>query len=307
MSSLSRNVSLAALLAVLGASSALAQGAVATDKDGADGYQHSIEKSRFSSGADSVQMSPVEEFGFAKIKGRNGVFATNLRNGLVVATQNDGVDKGDEVPQSDAAKAEHLSDPDKHNAMVMDYFLAAGLPRDQVSGVHATTYLTSRGSTDDAAAAPRVVEGYASVLGRVVGGKFPVAESVAWARLDGDGRTVTEWVYWPPIPAKALADAARLDELTNGPRRDDYLGRLPQGLRNGQIVIHHTDASDERPFEALATFDVIDARGVKAEDTGKMTMAPRGSVIVRHFDAAGNERRLPSETFSLGETDPASK
>ncbi len=267
MREISQAFSLLAMLAALGAGAAAvqaAEGAIASDRGGANGYQHSIDRSRFLTGANAAQMRPVEEFGFAKVMGPRGVFATNLRNGLVIATQNNGMDKSDAAPEQDEPKAEHLLNPDKHNAMVMDYLLAAGVPRDQVAGVHATTYLAASGSGEEAATVHRKVQGYASILERTVGGKFAVPESVAWARFDGESRSITEWVYWPPIPAEAIEEARRLEELTAG-------------------------------------------RAVKARGAANMSNTPTGSVVIRHFDAAGVERRLPSEIFNLGQPDPASK
>jgi hypothetical protein len=302
--------SIATALAVMSPAAAWAQtieGVIASDEGGAAGYRHSIERSRFATGSTVEQIRPVEEFGFLKVTGRNGVFATNMRNGLVIATRSDGMDKAGEAPQQYEGKAETVLTPEKHNAMVMDYFTGAGIPRNQVRGIHATTYLSASGPAKDAAALRPKIEGYASVLERVVADKYPVAESVAWARLDNEGKTITEWIYWPAIPAKAIAEARLLEEMMTGSRKDDYLRRLPAKAREGTVVIHHSSATDEGPVEAFATFDVVELLGTSDQDAGKMSKAPSGPAIVRHFDAAGVERRLPSERLSLGATDPASK
>jgi len=284
------------------------QGVLPSDDGGAAGYQHSVERSRFVTGSTIEQLRPIEEYGFSKIVGRDGVFATNLRNGLVIATLNDGADKGAAPAPQQAAAEEYRLTPDKHNAMVMDYFIAAGIPRSQIGGIQATTFLSATSATKDAGAPKPKVDGYASVLQRVVGGKFPVAESVAWARLDNDGRSLTEWVYWPAIPAKTIAEANRLDEMTTGARKEEYLKRLPAGLRTGNVVIHHSGATDEAAYDSIATFDVLEVRGGAAdEDAGNMSKKPTGMAIVRHFDAAGKERRLPSERLTLGESDAAAK
>jgi hypothetical protein len=308
MRMLSHSFSIAALLAAICAGSTCAQaagGIIASDEGGASGYQHSIERSRFVPERSDEQPRMVEEFGFSKVVGSIGVVATNLRNGLVIATQNDGIDKAS-PPHQVKAKAEYLLSPDKHNAMVMEYLIATGIPRDQVGGIHANTYLSGGGVGEDAASVPRV-DGYASVLERVVGDKFLVAESIAWARLNNDGKSISEWVYWPAIPAKALADARLLQELTTGPRGAEYLARLPAGLSAGTVVIHHSSATDETPFEALATYDVIDDRSTPPVGSDKMSKAPRGVAVVRHFDAEGMERRLPSERLNLWLPDPKAK
>jgi|GEM_PF-2462478 len=300
---------MAASLAAICASSALAQskgGLIASDEGGASGYQHSMERSRFVVTGSDEKPRVVEEFGFSKVIGSNGVVATNLRNGLVVATQNDGLDKASSSGLAES-RAEYLLSPEMHNDKVMEYFIAAGIPRDQVGGIHANTYL-SGGAVGDEKLVIKV-DGYASVLQRVVGGKFPVVESAAWARLDNDGKSISEWVYWPAIPARVIADARSLAELTTGSRRAEYLARLPAGLSTGVVVIHHSTAADEGPLEMLATYDVFDPQSSSSNGPEKMSMIQvQGQVpIVRHFDQEGIERRLPSERLNLGPPDPKLK
>ena len=315
MRMLAGSFSIAALLAAICAGSTCAhaaEGMIASDEGGASGYQHSVERSRFVPGRLDEQQRVIKEFGFSKVEGSFGVFATNLRTGVVIATQNGGVDKNMAYPPQQAeGKAEYLLSPDRHNAMVMEYFIAAGIPRDQVGGIHASTYLSGGGVGEDAAQV-RKVDGYASVLKRVVGDKFPVVESVAWARLDDDGKSISEWVYWPAIPAKALADARLLQQKTTGPGKAEFLARLPAGLSTGAlsagtVVIHHSSATDEGPFQALATYDVIDNLVKLPEGYDKMSKVPRGGTVVRHFDKEGVERRLPSERLNLGLPDPGAK
>jgi hypothetical protein len=216
------------------------------------------------------------------------------------------MDKDQTMPQQDEVKAEHMRNPDKHNEIVMDYFIAAGIPKDQVGGIHANTYLSGGGLGENTASV-RKVEGYASVVERVVGGKFRVAESSAWARLDNDGKSITEWVYWPAVPAKAVSDARLLEEFTSGPKKSEYLARLPAGLPPGNVVIHHSSATDEGPFEVLATYDVTVTSGEYSEGADKMSKPPFGVTTVRHFDVEGVERRLPSERLSLGAPDERAK
>ena len=265
------------------------------------GYQHSLERSRFVTGATGVEQRRVEEHGFSKTIGPDGVFATNLRNGLVVATQSGGSDKGEAKVGDVRPKAGYVIDPDKHNSQVMDYFLAAGIPKDQIGGVHATTYLSSSGSAQDARPAPPKVDGYASILERKIE-KFPVVDSVAWARMNEQGKVVSEWVYWPAIPAKALADARRLEEMVGSSGQTDFLARLPAGLPRGRVVIRHSSATVEGQFDAFASYDIVERR-TSAGPTGEQNRGDAHqliSVVVRHFDVHGAERRLPQETRNLG-------
>jgi hypothetical protein len=272
-------------------------GLVGADAGGAPGYVHSLERSRFvTGGTNARELRRVEEHGFAKVVGPDGVFATNLRNGLVIAVQSGGANKG-EARGKEAATAGYVMDPDQHNQQVVDYFVAAGVPKDQIGGVRANTYLSSGGSTQDARAAPVKVDGYASVLQRKID-KYVVIDSVAWARMNDQGRAVSEWVYWPAIPAKALADAIRLEELAESA---DFLARLPAGLPRGTVVIRHSPATEDGPFEAFASYDVIEMKpSPAAAGRENLSTAPMGVAVERHFDVDGVERRLPSERRYLG-------
>jgi hypothetical protein len=280
------------------ADSAIAQspspGLIATDNGGAVGYQHSLERSRFVIGP---ELRRVEEHGFSKVVGSNGVFATDLHNGLVVATQSGGANKGQAKAGYEQAKAGYVMDPDKHNRQVVDYFLAAGVPKDQIGGVHATTYLSWSGAGPLPPPAPVKVDGYASVLERKIE-KFPVVDSVAWARMNAQGEVVSEWVYFPPIPAKAIADARRLEELSGSA---DFLTRLPAGLPPGKVVIRHSSATEQGPFEVFASYDIVERRvSPKTAGGENLSSASLGATVVRHFDVDGVERRLPQERGNLG-------
>lgn len=282
--------------------SAIAQspspGLIAADEGGAVGYQHSLERSRFMTG---VEPRRLEEHGFSKVVGPNGVFATNLHNGLVVAVQSGGADKGGAKAGHEEAKAGHVMDPDKHNQQVVDYFISTGVPKDQIGGVHATTYLSSSGSLNETRPAPRKIDGYASVLERRIE-RYQVVDSIGWARMNEQGEVVSEWVYWPAIPAKALADARQLVAMTAGDSdKTGFLRRLPAGLPPGRVVIRHSSATAQGPFEAFASYDIVQRRpSPETVGGGNLSSAPQGASVVRHFDVDGVERRLPAETRDLG-------
>jgi hypothetical protein len=95
-----------ALLTLAACGPALAQTAssipgpavIAPDDGGAPGYQHSIERSRFMlDGTARIAARRVEENGFWKAIGENGVVAVDRRKGLFIAMENGGGDK----PQSE--------------------------------------------------------------------------------------------------------------------------------------------------------------------------------------------------------------
>lgn len=276
-------------------------GIIQSDKGGAVGYQHSLERSRFTTGATGGDLRRVKEGGFLKLVGPYGVFATDLHNGFVVAVQSGGSDKSEARAGNVVEKPGYIMDPDKHNKHVADYFLAAGVPKKQIGSIHANTYLSSSGSAQEVRPAPPTVDGYATVIGRVIE-EYPVVDSVAWARMNERGEAVSEWVYWPAIPAKALAEARRLHEILSGPGKTRFVARLPAGLPEGKIVIRHSSATAQGSFEAFASYDVVDRRTFPESAASPSS---RVSVIVRHFDVDGVERRLPQERRNLGADFPA--
>jgi hypothetical protein len=281
----------------------LPAGPIQTEPGGASGYQHGWERSRFGSESARGKPSRVEENGFSKVVTADGVFAVQLRNGLAIGVSGGGTDKGGKASGTPATADRNVMDPDKHNDRVLDYFLAAGVPRAQVGAVHATTYLSSTGSASEAHPAPPQVDGYASILERVVEG-HAVVDSVAWARMSDQGRVLSEWVYWPAIPARALAEARRLDEVLKDPERASYMARLPAGLPKGKVVIRHSSGTVDAPFEAFASYDVVDRKVLSEGVDGREQERQTVSVVVRHFDVEGNERRLPQEERHLSADTP---
>jgi hypothetical protein len=274
-------------------------GLIATDAGGAPGYQHGLEHSRFVTGS-TAALRRVQEHGFAKVVGPEGTFATDLRNGLVIAIQAGGANKGD-VTADATSKPASVMDPNKHNEQVAAYFVGAGVPRDQIGGVHANTYLSSSGSMKDERPAPVKVDGYASILERKIE-KYPVVDSSAWARMDVQGKVVSEWVYWPAIPARVLADARRLEGLV-APGESEFLARLPVELREGKVVIRHSSATEEGPFEVYASYDVLQRKESPLADKSRGNVGTV-SVAVRHFDVSGAELRLPQERRNMGSDFP---
>jgi hypothetical protein len=264
------------------------------DTEGAPGYLHTAEKSRFFPDAERARLQAVDARGFATYRGADGVLVTDARTGLTFAVPSNSRDKA-----SAAASVSDVVAPlsaAEHDRRVLDYFVQAGLPRDQVDHVHANTYLSASGPTSRATAIQPRVDGYASIVSRQVGG-FLVVDSTAWARMDADGRVVGEWVYWPAIPAAAIADARRLDQGVKGQGRVAYLAKLASAQKEGRVVIRHSSPFSGGDFRAFASYDVTERVG--AADRG------RASFYVRHFDADGREFRLPQELRNLGKDYPA--
>jgi hypothetical protein len=275
-----------------------AAGPIPADEGGAAGYQHGIERSRAAIGGGRRR---VDEFGFAKIVGSDGTLAVDAANGAVVVIPN-------ARTASTQAAVLYSGTPEAHNQQVLDYFVGAGIPAAQVGGVHATTSLAASGNEGEARAPRPTVVGYQSVLARQVDG-IPVIDSVAWARMSERGDVISEFVYWPAIPARVIADAKRLrEQLGRDQDRRTFLARLPAVLPAGHVVIRHSSATVAGPFEVFASYDVLERRGGPGPTAqGSVSAVARAATIVRHFDADGFERRLPQERRNVGSDFPGQK
>lgn len=217
--------------------------------DPAAGYVHEFRCSKFRLGA--VLKEGFIEYGYEKVVGSEGEFSTRISNKSVLAILN-----------SDAPAAPLYQAGDQQHALdVKNYYVGCGLNEAQIGG------LDSRVGTS----------GFATVLIRTIEG-ITVAESHAVARFNGNGTTDAEDVYWPAIPAIAISNAHRLQQLLNDSKsRDEYLAKLPTGLIQGDVVIYHTPFTNDSPFTAIGALTTQDTR------TGD----------VRYFDVDGNEHNIP--------------
>jgi len=273
-------------------------GIIASDAGGAVGYQHGLKQSRFVTGKES---QTVNEAGWSKQVGPEGAFATSLHNGVALALPNAHAQLG--------RKSEYAMDPDKHNDEVLKYFVTAGIPRDQIAGVHAMTLLSSTGRRGEARASTPKIDGYISVLERKIG-DYKVPDSVAWAQMDKGGNVISEGIYWPAIPASALRDAKHIkDMLATKADKIKFLVHVPAELAPGEVVIRHSSAAMQQgPFEVLASYDVMERRtSPESAATASARGVREGSVIMRHFDSDGVERRLPQERRNAEKDYPSPK
>jgi hypothetical protein len=262
-------------------------GTIEAEPGGVAGYQHGIDRSKFVVGAGRQEKN---EFGFTKVVGSEGTFAVDVQNGLAVALLN---------AHSQLGQVEiwYTKGPEEHNQVVMEYFAGAGIPRNQIAGVHATMSLTGSPNGEQMPRPQPNVAGFQSIIARTAEG-IPVVDSVAWGRMHDSGEVIAEWVYWPAIPAAAVADAKKMRAmLRSDADRSAFIAKLPANLPAGNIVIRHSSASTSGPFEAFASYDVPERR---------FSSAPYGTastnqavVIMRHFDISGRERSLPQERIRL--------
>lgn len=278
------------LLAACAIQSAGAQQSAA---DAVPGYRHTAEKSRFFAGENRARIERIAENDLVKYRGSGGVLVTDEKTGLTMAVQSASQDKA--APPVKLRKPAPPPDPDMHNRRVLDYFMQAGLPRDQIERAHANTYLSASGPAGKAVSVQPRVDGYATIVSRKAA-EYRVVDSVAWARMDEKGHVVSEWVYWPPIPAGVVADARRLNERVSGRERDAFLAKIGSAQKTGQVVIRHSSPFADGEFKAVASYDVVE----QTQSEGKRGTA----VTIRHFDVEGKELRLPQEMRDAGRDYP---
>jgi hypothetical protein len=244
------------------------------------GFVHTANNSRFRVGANPTSKL---EYGISKLVGSEGVFGTVPETGWVLATPN---------ARAPSTLAEPLTrSPDVHNKTVLDYFVGAGLPADQIGLVnaHATVKGSGVGSVD---MSNGEFAGYTSVLSRTVAG-IPVPDSFAWARFNVKGESVEEQVYWPAIPGNVIQEAKRFQAIVSDPvQYAALLSKVPASLSSGRVVIRHSPGTEKSAFQAVASYDVL--------QPGEM-----GGV--RHFDSTGAEFNLANEVEARTARPPSAR
>jgi hypothetical protein len=274
------------------------QGVTPAGNGGLNGYQHGVEGSLFALGGHSKR---IQQFGYLKQVGDEGVFAINLNNGSAFG-----------IPNSTAPglrSGPFGKSPEDHDGFVRAYFIKLGLPADQVTRVRTMTMLEASGRSDETQSTAPAVTAYYSVLDRAVDG-ISVPDSFAWARVNAEGKVVGEGVYWPPLSAEVMAGARRLrDTLADPSRRSALASRIAGAGSDSTVAIRHASAWIDAPFEAFPCLDVaVVSRAVAGGspvasntlDTSAPHASPTGQVVVRHIDADGVERFLPQERRNLG-------
>jgi hypothetical protein len=240
------------------------------------GYVHTLDRSRFKIGkAPTLELSsPLLQ----RWRGSFGAFAVDPTNGLAMG-----------VLDHDAPAGPYMLDAAGQSAKVKAYFIAAGIPADQIATVDAT-YNVGVDATPMApptSSAPIQLRSINSILRRAVAG-IRVEESVAWAKMTVNGDVDAEWVYWPPIETSVVDAAVALAAKMADPvEHAAFIAKLPGVVsKDGGVVIHHSSPSVHEAPVAVASYDV--------------TLEARETAPMRHFDARGNELRLAQETQLAG-------
>jgi hypothetical protein len=234
------------------------------------GYVHDISRSRFNIGQ-NVELE-LNAPALRRWRGSQGAWAIDPSNNWSMGLLDAGAPTGP-----------YILDEAVHGERVKAYFIAAGIPAEQVRDVRATFEGFSGGPTSEGAMpAPVQLHSINSILTRSVQG-IPVIESVAWAKMTTAGGVDMECVFWPAIDAQVANRAvAFAKQMSDSAAHAAYLAKLPgQVYRDGGVVIHHTDPSVHATPTAYVSYDV--------------TLAPQGHAAMRHFDEGGMEFRLPQE------------
>jgi hypothetical protein len=230
------------------------------------GYRHLYSSSRFVTGTGG---HTVLEGTRTKMIGAEGVFSVHA-NGAVFAIPNAGSAAGKARPWSGTGA--------EHDARVVAYFTAAGLPAEQMGEVLTNTLLEGGGPAVDPTPPP-AFKGFDSKITRTVDG-VRVVDSAAHAQFNADGDVVAEGVYWPELPQNVVDDAKRISAMLADPVRGP---KFHSSLRSGptakeeRVVIRHNSATNEDTFAAVACYERL-VEGAW-----------------QHFDANANEIRLPHE------------
>lgn len=218
-------------------------------------FRHNPNVSKFRLGTGGKSLNDAS---YDKIVGSNGVFAMHRVTGAALA-----------VPNADAPalKVPALSNIARvHNERVLKYFLGAGIPKEEIGGMHVTTTM--------AGGAPKVQAGtafkntrfiaYTTHLERYIDG-IPIVDSQAWASFNANDEVMSEGVYWPAIPADVIAKASLIRSIIQDPNQHANLRaeikKRSARVRDepGRVVITHTHSAYDGAPLSRAAYEVIPA------------------------------------------------
>ncbi len=233
------------------------------------GYTHTLDRSRFRIGqAVSLEANIAT---LQRWRGSLGAFALDPTNGWSMA-----------VLDARTPPGSYILDADAQGSKVKAYFVAAGLPADQIASVGATYNGTTEFNVSSPVESQPQLQSINSILRRSVHG-IRIAESVAWAKMTTGGDVDAEYVYWPAIDMSVVNAALSFDATMKDPKvHGDFTKGLPDKLqREDGVVIHHTMPTVHSTPTAFVSYDVV--------------LGAEPSAAVRHFDSNWREFRLPQE------------
>ncbi len=149
------------------------------------------------------------------------------------------------------------TDSAKLTAHIQEYWESMGVESCQIMSMGIDGSVSGGGSTDGGGsfqmAGPSTVTFQRGIDG------IPVVESLAPARFEVDDQSTFEAFYWPEIPAQVVSAAiAFKNQLANPQALAAYKAKLPADAQGqGSVVIHHSSQSSMGPFQAAATYEVL--------------------------------------------------
>jgi hypothetical protein len=143
--------------------------------------------------------------------------------------------------------------PEAQANAVRSYFTQAGIPGAQILSISENEYGIS--SFSEGVEHPIVVSWFA-YLHRGFGG-VPIFDSMAWAMIGRDGRSLEEQVYWPEIDATTMRSLAEFKALLDdNDAAKEFFSMLPDGFTDGALGICHTSWQHKGPFVAVACYRI---------------------------------------------------
>ena len=209
-----------------------AQGDDAACEDGLAAGAYDIRTSRFAFGSPPVHSVEAD---LDRWTGPHGTLV-HFSSGAIAASLN-----GD-APRLPA----YSLDGEKVKAHTTAYFKSMGVADCQL--------LPATVSAGGGAGGPRLD---ASLIRGIDG--IVVAESIATASFDEQGKTTYEAFFWPAIPADVVDEARRFRaELADPAKLAAFKAKLPEEARgDGQVTIHHNPTGSPDPFAAIVTWDTL--------------------------------------------------
>jgi hypothetical protein len=255
----------------------LGSASAAVTASGLPEYRDTADRSRLAIGPGAVSRT---EFGYVKVVGTWATHALNSANGLALGVAHAGAPT--------LARPPFGASLGEHNDHVQSMFVAAGIPAAEIGSVVGGVSGVGGGSiteTPDLSFA-NPTRRYSRLI-RVANG-IVIADSFAWAEINEDDDVVQEGVYWPAIPQQVIDEATALQATLETPGAlGAFTATLPSG--SGRVAIRHSSAYVAGSFEAYAVYDITMQTGM-------------GHVETLHFNANGQEIRLPQERRTLPAT-----
>lgn len=237
------------------------------------GFVQSPARSKFSFGKERPVEERIDPNGLTRLVGADGVVVTDGTTGGFVGVPNS--------TSASAVKASLFTSGADHNIFVRDYFLASGLPANQLGELRTHVTFRNEGTVKELWKATSVayahLQRFTTVITRSINGySFP--DSYAWASFDIDGYATAEEVYWPPVPASVLDEAADLaaKRTTLEAQAFQRFGSAAKAA----VVVRHSGWREKVSW-SRAVLDVA--------------FSIRGTGVVRHLDASGTVVVLPNE------------